>query len=174
MSRNAFLEKNAISEVLVNTVQINTHNASQSLWVWILLLSRIVLCLNAFAKLQNVRGAPHQPDLMGKYPTCLYVLALSVYWMVYYQSFPGGVQGMRLCGHERGSSWEESWHEIYASKCTQKYSKHDKEKWWHTNSLDWYEMSWCVRYVTWLQWRKENVRQVKGCFDLRMASKTYQ
>ena len=87
MSRNAFLEKNAISEVLVNTVQINTHNASQSLWVWILLLSRIVLCLNAFAKLQNVRGAPHQPDLMGKYPTCLYVLALSVYWMVYYQSF---------------------------------------------------------------------------------------
>ena len=107
------------------------------LWVWIPLLSHIILCLNTFAKLQNARGAPRQPVLMGKCPTCLYVLALSIYWMVYYQSFPGGVQGMGLCGHERGGSWEESWHEIYAGKCTQKYSKHDKERWWHTNSLDW-------------------------------------
>ena len=82
------------------------------LWFWIPLLLHIVLCLNAFAKLQNARGAPRQPVLMGKCPTCLYVLALSVYWMFYYQSFSGGVQGMRLCGHLRGGSWEESWHEI--------------------------------------------------------------
>ena len=96
-----------------------------------------ILCLNAFTKLQNVRWASCQPVLMGNCPTCLYVLALSVYWVVCYQSVPGGVQGMRFRGHERGASWEESWHEIYAGKCTQKYSKHDKVRWWHTNSLDW-------------------------------------
>ena len=39
--------------------------------------------------------------------------------MVYYQSVLGVVQGMRLCGHETGASWEESWHEIYAGKRTQ-------------------------------------------------------
>ena len=44
------------------------------------------------------------------------MLALSVYWMVCYQSGQGGVQGMRFRGHERGTSWEESWHEIYAGK----------------------------------------------------------
>ena len=103
----------------------------------ILLLSHIVLCLNAFAKLQNVTGACHQPDLMGNCSTCLYVLVLSVYWMACYQPVPGSVQDMRFCGHERGASWEENWHEIYAGKCTQKYSKHDKKKWWYTNSLDW-------------------------------------
>ena len=64
---------------------------------------------------------------MGNCPTCLYMLALSVYWVVCYQSVPGGVQGMRFRGHERGASWEESWHEIYAGKCNQKYSKHDRE-----------------------------------------------
>ena len=96
-----------------------------------------ILCLNALATLQNARRASCQPVLMGNCPTCLYVLALSVYWVVCYQSVPGGVQGMRFLGHERGASWEESWHEIYAGKCTQKYSKHDKERWWHTNSLDW-------------------------------------
>ena len=26
----------------------------------------------------------------------------------------------------------------------------------------------------WLKWRRENVSRVKGCFDLRVASKTYQ
>ena len=75
---------------------------------------------------------------MGNCPTCLYVLVLSGYCGVCYQSVPGGVQGMRFRGHERGVSWEESWHEIYASKCTQKYSKHDKERCWYTNSLDFY------------------------------------
>ena len=50
------------------------------------LLSHIVLRLNAFAKLQNARGASCQPVLMGNCPTCLYVLALSVYWIVCYQS----------------------------------------------------------------------------------------
>ena len=83
---------------------------------------------------------------MGNCPTCSYVLALSVYWVVCYQSVPGGVQGMRFRGHERGASCEESWHEIDAGKCNQKYSKHYKERWWHTNTLDWQEMSWwCVR-----------------------------
>ena len=96
-----------------------------------------ILCLNGFAKLQNARRASRQPVLKGNCPTCFYVLALSVYWMVCYQSVPGGVQGMRFRGHERGASWEESWHERYAGKCTQKYSKHDNEKWWHTNTLDW-------------------------------------
>ena len=33
------------------------------LWVWILLLSHIVLCLNAFAKLQNTRRESLQPVL---------------------------------------------------------------------------------------------------------------
>ena len=106
------------------------------LWVWILLLSHIVLCLNAFAKLQNVRGASRQPVLMGNCSLCLYVLALSVYWMACYQSVPGSVQGMRFCGHERGASLEENWQKIYSGKCTQKYSKHDKKKSWCTNSLD--------------------------------------
>ena len=104
---------------------------------WILLLSHIVLCLNAFAKLQNVTGASRHPVVMGNCSTCLYVLALSVYWMACYQPVPGSVQGMRLCGHERDASWEENWHEIYAGKCTQKHNKHDKNKWWYTNSLDW-------------------------------------
>ena len=103
----------------------------------ILLLSHIVLRLNAFAKLQNVTGASRHPVLMGNCSTCLYVLVLSVYWMACYQPVPGSVQGMRFCGHERDASWEENWHEIYAGKCTQKYSKHDKNKWWYTNSLDW-------------------------------------
>ena len=123
-----------------------------------------IISLNAFAKLQNARGASHQPVLMGNCSTCLYVLALSVYWVVCYQSVPGGVQGMRFRGHERGAFWEESRHEIYAGKCTQKYSKHDKERRWHTNSLDWLEMSWWFRYVTWLQWRRENVRQGERLF----------
>ena len=35
-----------------------------------------ILCLNAFAKLQNARGASRQPVLMDNFPTCLYVLAL--------------------------------------------------------------------------------------------------
>ena len=43
--------------------------------------------------------------------------------MVCYQSAPGAAQGMRFCGHETGASWVESWHEIYAGKRTQKYSK---------------------------------------------------
>ena len=54
-----------------------------------------ILCLNALAKLQNARGTSRQSVLMGNCPTGLYVLALSVYWMVFYQSVPGGVQGMR-------------------------------------------------------------------------------
>ena len=144
MSRNAFLETDAISEICVNTVEISTQNASQSfrlrtkwLWVWIPLLSHIALCLNVFAKLQNVTGASRQPVLMDNCSTCLYVLALSVFWMACYQSVPGGVQNMKFCDRERGTSWEENWHEIYAGKCTQKYSKHDKKKWWYTNSLDW-------------------------------------
>ena len=45
-----------------------------------------ILCLNALATLQNARRASCQPVLMGNCPTCLYVLALSVYWMVSYQS----------------------------------------------------------------------------------------
>ena len=96
-----------------------------------------ILCLHAFAKLQNPRGASPQPVLIGNCPTCLFVLALSVYWMVCYQSVPGGMQGMRFRGHDRGASREESWHEIYAGKCTEKHSKDDKERWWHTNSSDW-------------------------------------
>ena len=80
------------------------------------LLSHIVLRLNAFAKLQNARGASCQPVLMGNCPTCLYVLALSVYWMVCYQSVPGVVHGMKSCGHERVASWEGSWHEIYTKR----------------------------------------------------------
>ena len=87
-----------------------------------------ILCLNAFAKLQNARGASRQPVLIGNFSTCWYVLALSVYWMVCYQSGQGGVQGMRFRGHERGTSWEESWHEIYEGKYTEKYSKYDKER----------------------------------------------
>ena len=67
-----------------------------------------ILCLNAFAKLQNARGASHEPVLMDNCPTCLYVLTLSVYWMVCYQSVPGSVQGMRFRGHERSATWEES------------------------------------------------------------------
>ena len=101
------------------------------------LLSHIVLCLNAFAKLQNVTGGSRQPVLMGNCSTCLYVFALSVYWIACYHSVPGVVQNMKFCGRKRGTSWEENWHEIYAGKCTQKYSKHDKKKWWYTNSLDW-------------------------------------
>ena len=94
-----------------------------------------ILCLNAFAKLQNARGASHQPVLMGNCPTCFYVLTLLVYWMVSYQS-------QVVCKAwdsvaTRDTTWGESWHEIYAGKCTQKYSKHDKVRWWHTNSLDW-------------------------------------
>ena len=57
---------------------------------------------------------------MGNCPTCLYVLDLSVYWMVCYQSVSGGVYGMRSCGYERVAPWEESWHEIYVGKCNQK------------------------------------------------------
>ena len=52
------------------------------LWVWIPLLSHLVLCLNAFAKLQNTRVESRQPVLMVNCPTCLYVLDLLVYWMV--------------------------------------------------------------------------------------------
>ena len=52
------------------------------LWVWIPLLWRIELCLNAFDKLQKVRGQYGQTVLMGNCLTCLYVLALSVYWML--------------------------------------------------------------------------------------------
>ena len=55
---------------------------------------------------------------MGNWPTCLYVLVLSALWLVCYQSVPGGVHGMRSCGHEKAASWEESWHEIYAGKRT--------------------------------------------------------
>ena len=95
-----------------------------------------IMSLNGFAKLQNARWASRQPVLMGNCPTYLHVLALSIYWRVCYQPVPGGVQGMRFLGHDRGASWEESWSEIYAGKCTQKYSNHDKERWWHTNSLD--------------------------------------
>ena len=61
-----------------------------------------ILCLNAFAKFQNARGASCQPVTMGNCPTCLYLLALSVYLMVFYQSVPGSVQGMRFRGHVRG------------------------------------------------------------------------
>ena len=107
------------------------------LWVWIPLMSHIVLCLNAFSKLQNARGVSRQPVLMGNSPTCLYVLALLFYWMFCYQLIPGVVQGMRFCGHETGASWVESWQEIDAGKRTQKYSKHEKERCWHTKSLDW-------------------------------------
>ena len=47
------------------------------------LLSHIVLCLNAFAELRNVRGASRQPVLMGNFSTCLYVLAYqSTEWLV--------------------------------------------------------------------------------------------
>ena len=47
--------------------------------------------------------------------------------MVSYQSVPGGVRGIRFCGHEKGACWEESWHEMYPGEGTQKYSKDDKE-----------------------------------------------
>ena len=47
--------------------------------------------------------------------------------MVCYESVADGVRDMRFCGHERGTSWEESLHEMYAGKRTQKYSKNDKE-----------------------------------------------
>ena len=60
-SLNISLSYYAISEVSVNTVQISTHNASQS-----------------FDR-----------------------LALSISWMVCYQSVPGGVQGMIFCEYER-------------------------------------------------------------------------
>ena len=50
----------------------------------------VVFCLNAFAKLQNMRVESHQPVLMGNCPTCLYVSVISVYWMVCHQSVPGG------------------------------------------------------------------------------------
>ena len=63
---------------------------------------------------------------MGNCSTCLYVLALLVYWMACYQSVPGSVQCMRFYGHERGASWEENWHEIYAGKCTQKIASMTK------------------------------------------------
>ena len=33
----------------------------------------------------------------------------------------------RFCGHERVVSREENWHNIYASKLKQKYSKDDRE-----------------------------------------------
>ena len=73
----------------------------------------------------------------GNGPSYLYMLALSVYWMVCYQSVPGRVHGMRFCGYETSASWEENWNRIYAGIRTQKYSKHDKEKSSYTNSLDW-------------------------------------
>ena len=48
--------------------------------------------------------------------------------MVCYQSVPGGVRDMRFCGNERGACvLRKSWHEMYAAKRTQKYSKDDKE-----------------------------------------------
>ena len=40
---------------------------------------------------------------------------------------PCGVRGMRFCGPESGGCSEESWHEIYPGKPTQKCSKDDKE-----------------------------------------------
>ena len=98
---------------------LSFHLRTKWLWAWITLLSHIVLCLNAFAKLQNSRGASRQSVSMG-IALFVYVLVLSVYWMVCYQSIPGGVQGMRFCSHKKGASWEESWHKIYAGKRTQK------------------------------------------------------
>ena len=46
--------------------------------------------------------------------------------MFCYQSVPGGVHGMRSCGHERVAFWEESWHEIYVGKHTQKQTSMTK------------------------------------------------
>ena len=61
--------------------------------------------------------ASRHPVLMRNCPTCSDVSwPLSIHWMVCYQSVPGGVQGMRFCGHERDASSEESWHEIHAGK----------------------------------------------------------
>ena len=90
------------------------------LWVWIPLLSHIVLSFNTFAKLQNASEESFQPVFMSNCPTCINVLALSVCWMVCYQSVPGVAHGTRSYGHERVASWKESWHEIYAGKRTQK------------------------------------------------------
>ena len=37
------------------------------------------------------------------------------------------VMSIRFCGHERGAWKEDTWHEKYPGKRTQKYSKDDKE-----------------------------------------------
>ena len=74
------------------------------------------------------------PDLQS------YVLALSVHEMFCYPSVPRGVQGMRFCGHEKGASWKESWHEMYAGKHIQKHSEDDKGVVFlscHTRVLEW-------------------------------------
>ena len=142
--KNGFLETGAISEV--NTAQISTHNASESfgqfdkmvivgLWVWIPLLSHIVLCSNAFAKLQNTRVEFRQPVLMGNSPTCLYVLALSVCWMVCHQSVSGGAWH-EILWPQKSSSWEESWYEIYAGRLNRNIASMPKRG-DDTNSLDW-------------------------------------
>ena len=88
----------------------------------------IVLCWNALAKQQNARGASATPALMINYPTFSFMP-----W--HYQSINGllSVRSRCCAGHEIlwpqevPVSWEESCHELYAAKRTQKYSKFDKE-----------------------------------------------
>ena len=74
--------KEHLPQNMCNIWSLSEYRTDKWLRVWIPLLSHIVLCLNAFAKLQNLRGASCQPVLMGNCPICLYVLlALSVHWM---------------------------------------------------------------------------------------------
>ena len=53
--------------------------------LWKVKAKYIVLCLNASAKLQNVRGASCPPALIGNWLDLKpHVLALSIQWMVCY------------------------------------------------------------------------------------------
>ena len=88
----------------------------------------VTLCLNAFAKLQNARGASSHPVLMG--------IALLVYMCWPYQSTECFVisplqvvcRARDLWPQVRCLLRRKSCHKIYAGKRTQKNSKHDKER----------------------------------------------
>ena len=141
--------------------------------LWKVKVKYKVLCLNA--SLNYRRRGEHISTQFWITTIQLVFICSGVIspWMVCYQSNLGSVQGMRFCGLERGSSWEEIWHEIYAGKPNQKYSKDDKERCWHTN---WLVGRQCPDGLG--MWRgcsgwERLEDKVEGCFYLVVASITY-
>ena len=68
--------------------------------LWKFEVKYIVLCLNAFAKLQHVRGAFSFPFLAGNAQLVVTFLGPI---NTQNQSVPGGVLGMRACGLKKGA-----------------------------------------------------------------------